>query len=116
MFETFALIVIDACGCIEKAADLLDIGWDAVQTIMERGVERGLERRKLEKIHYVGIDEKSFKKGQSYVSLLNDLKAAEYLKLSKTERHKALMNCGLHSMNLFAKKSKPWRSTCGTLS
>jgi transposase len=83
MFEAFALIVIGACGCIEKAADLLGIGWDAVQSIMERGVERGLERRKLEKIDYVGIDEKSFKKGHSYVSLLNDLKGGRVLEVVK---------------------------------
>jgi len=75
--------VIGPCGCIEKTADLLGIGWDAVQSIMERGVERGLERRKLEKIDYVGIDEKSFKKGQSYVSLINDLKGGRVLEVVK---------------------------------
>lgn len=83
MFESFALVVIGACGCVGKAADLLGIGWDAVQSIMGRGVERGLKRRKLENIDYVGIDEKSFRKGHSYVSVLNDLERGRVLDVAE---------------------------------
>jgi len=36
-----------------------------------------------EKIDYVGIDEKSFKKGQSYVSLLNDIEGGRTLEVVK---------------------------------
>lgn len=73
MFESFALKVIEACGCVQQAKGLLKLGWDGVQRIMRRGVERGLERRNLKEIPYVGIDEKSFRKGHNYVSVLNDL-------------------------------------------
>lgn len=35
--------------------------------------ERGLERRQLEGLKHLGMDEKSFKRGQSYITLLTDL-------------------------------------------
>ncbi|EMM77542.1 hypothetical protein LEP1GSC040_1663 [Leptospira santarosai str. 2000030832] len=36
-------------------------------------MERGLSRRKDEKIKYLGIDEKSFRKNRKYITVLNDL-------------------------------------------
>jgi hypothetical protein len=41
--------------------------------IMERAVERGLARRKAEQIPYLGVDEKAFRKGLKYLTLVNDL-------------------------------------------
>jgi len=73
LFEGFALDVILACRSLTQACDLLGLDWDAVQRIMERAVKRGLERRELEGLSHVGIDEKSFRSGQSYISLLTDL-------------------------------------------
>jgi len=40
---------------------------------MERAVERGLARREANSIRHVGLDEKSFGKGQSYVSVMTNL-------------------------------------------
>ena len=54
-----------ACRSVSAAAELLSLSWDELQTIMERAVERGLERRELEGLRHVGMDEKSFGKGQS---------------------------------------------------
>jgi transposase len=72
MFEAFAIEVIQACGNVKAAASLLRLDWDSVHRIMERAVERGLKRRDTEAVRYVGIDEKSFRRGQSYVSLLTE--------------------------------------------
>jgi transposase len=46
---------------------------------MERAVERGLQRRKVETVRLVGIDEKSFGRGQDYVSLMSDLEQSRVL-------------------------------------
>ena len=81
MFESFALQVIAACGCVQQAKGLLRLGWDGVQRIMKRGVERGLQRRNLEEVPYVGIDEKSFRKRHNYVSVLNDLSEGRVLEV-----------------------------------
>jgi len=58
---------------------LLGISWDTAQEIMRRAVERGLERRQLEDLKHLGMDEKSFRRGQSYVTLLTDLDQSRVL-------------------------------------
>ena len=46
---------------------------------MRRAVARGLDRRQLEGLRYLGMDEKSFGRGQSYITLLTDLDQARVL-------------------------------------
>ena len=46
---------------------------------MRRAVQRGLERRQLDRLKYLGMDEKSFRRGQSYVTLLTDLEESRVL-------------------------------------
>jgi len=79
--ERFAIEVLLACRSVSAAAELLGLSWDQLQLIMERAVERGLQRRELEELRHVGMDEKSFAKGQSYVSLLTDLDQARVLEV-----------------------------------
>ena len=73
MFEAFALSILEASRCVEAARQVLRLSWDATHRIMKRGVERGLLDRDLTKVSRVGIDEKSFLRGQSYVTCLADL-------------------------------------------
>ena len=73
MFEAFALNVLEAASDISKASKLLGLSWDCVQSIMDRAVERGLERRDNAPPEHVGIDEKSFKRSQSYITALSNL-------------------------------------------
>ncbi len=79
LFERFAVEVLQASGSISQACDLLGIGWDSAQEIMGRAVERGLERRQMEGLKHLGMDEKSFKRGQSYITLLTDLEESRVL-------------------------------------
>ena len=72
-FESFAVAVIAACRSLSQAAELLGLHWDSVQRIIEQAVSRGLARRNLDGVTRVGLDEKSFLRGQSYVSLMTDL-------------------------------------------
>ena len=44
-FEAFAIEVLQACRNVKAAAAILGLSWDSLQTIMNRAVERGLERR-----------------------------------------------------------------------
>jgi transposase len=73
LFERFAVEVLLASGSVSQACELLGISWDTAQQIMERAVERGLDRRQLDGLKHLGMDEKSFKRGQSYITLLTDL-------------------------------------------
>ena len=79
LFERFAVDVLLASGSVSQACALLGIGWETAQEIMRRAVERGLERRQLEGLKHLGMDEKSFRRGQSYITLLTDLAQSRVL-------------------------------------
>lgn len=73
LFECFAIKVIESCSTIKSAQQLCGLSWDTIHTIMKRAVERGLVRRDIEELKHVGIDEKQFRRGQDYISMINDL-------------------------------------------
>jgi transposase len=82
MFEAFAIQVLQAAGSIEQGRRLLRLSWHAAQDIMTAAVQRGLESRNLEEITHVGIDEKSFRRGQSYVSVMTDIDGRRVLEVT----------------------------------
>jgi transposase len=81
LFEAFAIEVLQASASVSAAAELIGLSWDQAHAIMQRGVERGLARRKLSGMQHVGLDEKSFGKGQDYVTTLTDLDGARVLEV-----------------------------------
>jgi transposase len=62
---------------------MLNLPWDAVQTIMDRAVARGLVRREATVVAHVGLDEKSFGKGQDYITVLTDLDGSRVLDVTE---------------------------------
>jgi len=73
LMEQAVIIWLQACGNVDKVAATMRLDWQTVNRIMERAVERGLLRREDEPITKVGVDEKSFRRGHVYASILNDL-------------------------------------------
>ena len=73
LFEAFAIRLLQAARSVEEARKLLRLSWHQVDDIKSRAVARGLRRRAAAEIPWIGMDEKSFRRGQSYVSLVNDL-------------------------------------------
>jgi len=82
-FERFAIDVLLSASNQTKAANLLGLSWNEVHTIQERAIQRGLRQRDLSDTTHLGIDEKSFLKGQSYGSLLYDLDESRVLEVVK---------------------------------
>lgn len=80
-FERFAVEVLLACASVQQACELLGIGWESAHEIMKRAVARGLERRQLDQLKYLGMDEKSFKRGHSYITLLTDLEQSRVVEV-----------------------------------
>jgi transposase len=79
----FHVISILQSGCtLLAAAKLLNLSWSTLQSIMNSAVGRGLERRKLTGLRLLGLDEKSFLRGQSYISVCNDLEGRRVLEVS----------------------------------
>ena len=68
--ERQILKTLRRCETVKGTAELVRAGWDAVFRIMERAVERGLDRRGGIGAAKIGIDEKAFRKGHRYHTLV----------------------------------------------
>ena len=55
-----------------KTAEYFDTSFDIIHGIMERAVIRGLERRTLDGVHTLSLDEKSYSNGQKYMTILSN--------------------------------------------
>jgi len=89
LFERLAIDWLKAAS--QKAvAGLLHLSWDEIHGIMERAVQRGLERRKAEVVSEIGVDEKAFRKGQHYLTLVNDLKRSRVLYVAEDRKQSSL--------------------------
>ncbi len=96
LFEAFALEVLQASSSVESACSLLGVSWHTANRILLQGVERGLIRREKqnESIEYLALDEKHFRKGQDYVTIVSDSitgKVLDVTKGRKLEEVKALL-------------------------
>ena len=76
-FETWAIEVLLHTRSISDGSRLLRLGWDAFDKMMERG----LARRTIAELKLLGIDEKSFRKGQDYIAVMTDLRGARVLEV-----------------------------------
>lgn len=83
LYEHFAIDVILASKSIKDAAILLGISWDQVHHLQKVSVLRGLARRQLKTMKYMGLDEKSFLKGQKYVSIMVDIEGERVVDIVK---------------------------------
>lgn len=71
----FERLVIDwlRAASQKAVAELMGLSWHEVHGIQQRAVARGLARRQAQPIPYIGVDEKAFRKGHRYVTLVTDL-------------------------------------------
>ena len=83
LFERSAIAALTACHTVKAAEEWLKLDWDSCQRIMERAVERGLAPRELDKLRYVGLDEKSFLRGQRYISVMTDVGGRRVLEVAR---------------------------------
>ena len=74
----------------KAVGEQLRLSWDEIHGIMERAVERGLARRQAEEIPYLGVDEKAFRKGHKYLTLVNDLTRSRVLYVAEDREQSSL--------------------------
>jgi len=72
LFERLAIQMLKSSANRSQTAKVLRVSWDELNHIMSRAVDRGLSRRKNELIPSIGMDEKSFLSGHSYVTVMTD--------------------------------------------
>jgi transposase len=58
--------------------------------VMQRTVRRDLSRNRQRNIHYQGVDEKAFRKGHSYMTVVNDLSRATMKHVSEERKTASL--------------------------
>jgi transposase len=69
----------------------LQISWDSIDGIMQRAVQRGMERRGVVHFRLIGIDEKAFKKGHKYFTIVSNLEKGTVIWVGE-DRTKATIN------------------------
>jgi transposase len=84
LFEGFAIDLLLASKNQTKSAEILRVSFDVLHHIMEKAVERGLLSREEKNIEYLGIDEKSMKKGHNYITVLSDTKGQCVIDVGET--------------------------------
>jgi transposase len=89
LFERMAIDILLNAQSQKQAMALLGLSWDEVHHIMERAVKRGECRRSLLGISQLGIDEKSFRKGQDYASILYDIQKGTVIDLVRGRTEEA---------------------------
>lgn len=89
LFERLAIEWLKAAS--QKAvSERLGLSWDEIHGIMQRAVERGLARRAAEPVPLLGVDEKAFRKGHSYFTLVNDLTRSRVLYIAEDRKQTSL--------------------------
>lgn len=89
LFEALAIEWLKHASQIAVSKQM-KLSWDEIHAIQERAVNRGLARRKAERVRYIGVDEKAYKTGHSYLTLVNDLEKGRVLFVSEDREEKSL--------------------------
>lgn len=84
----FERLVIDwlQAASQQAVAERMGLSWDEVHGVMERAVKRGLARRQAEPVPRLGVDEKAFRKGHKYVTIVTDLDQGRVLYVAKDRK------------------------------
>ena len=90
LFERLAIDVLLSTKNQTKTAELLRCGFNVINRIIHNTVKRGLEIRPKDYcFEHLSIDEKSFKKGHEYVTVLSDPLSGVVIDVSKDRDYKA---------------------------
>jgi transposase len=73
LMERLLIDLIVQCSTITGACRIARISWDEAWRVMERAVARGRARKVAQPIPYIGVDEKAFRKGHRYHTIVCDL-------------------------------------------
>ena len=99
LFERFAIDVLHETDVL-GAARILAITWDEAHGIMARAVACGLSRRQHTVPEYVGIDEKSIARGQTYATIACDLTDGHVIDVAPERSWESVVRCfGRFSLN-----------------
>jgi transposase len=73
LMERLIIDLILQCSTVTGACRIAGISWDEAWGVMDRAVGRGRARKEARPIPSIGVDEKAFRKGQRYHTIVCDL-------------------------------------------
>jgi transposase len=73
LMERLVIDLIRQCSTVKGACAIAGLSWDQAWGIMQRAVARGQARKEKRAIAYLGVDEKAFRKGHRYHTVVCDL-------------------------------------------
>lgn len=73
LMERLIIDLIQQCSTVTGACRIARISWDEAWGVMARAVARGRARKVAQPIPYIGVDEKAFRKGHRYHTIVCDL-------------------------------------------
>lgn len=76
LMERLVIDLLRQCSTVTGACAIAAISWDEAWGIMQRAVARGQARKVAAPVRYVGVDEKAFRKGHVYHTVVCDLTRA----------------------------------------
>jgi transposase len=73
LMERLIIDLIQQCSTVSGACRIARLTWDEAWGVMRRAVARGRARKVAAPIPYIGVDEKAFRKGHRYHTIVCDL-------------------------------------------
>lgn len=90
LMERLIIDLIQQCSTVIGACRIAGITWDEGWGIMSRAVVRGQARKVPQPIAYIGVDEKAFRKGHRYHTIVCDLERATVEYVAEERRTESL--------------------------
>jgi transposase len=90
LMERLIIDLIQQCSTVIGACRIAGITWDEGWGIMARAVVRGQARKVPQPIVYIGVDEKAFRKGHRYHTIVCDLTRATVEYVAEERRTESL--------------------------
>ncbi|MBS1936273.1 MAG: ISL3 family transposase [Bacteroidetes bacterium] len=94
LFEQMVIDLLQMSGNQTRTAAFMRCGFNVVNRIIHLSTRRGMERRKLQEhvLENLSIDEKSFKKGHKYITVLSDPRSGCVLDVEEDRTKEACRN------------------------
>jgi len=73
LMERLIIDLMQQCSTVSGACRIARVTWDEAWGVMSRAVARGRARKVAQPIPYIGVDEKAFRKGHRYHTIVCDL-------------------------------------------
>ena len=90
LMERLIIDLILQCSTVTGACRIAGISWDEAWGVMDRAVARGRARKEARPMRYVGVDEKAFRKGHRYHTMVCDLERATVEYVAEDRRIESL--------------------------